>query len=110
MRHARLTRFVDRIVAISMVCLVLSILGVAAVAEAVRVRLSRAHGASLPASRSRLAALRALRLSKPRLGASDVARPVRVVPFTPRAVGVSLVDAALARECVELDGETGSFI
>ena len=110
MRHARLTRFVDRIMAISMVCLVCAVLIVAGVVEAARLRLSRAYGATLPASRSRLAALRALRVPKSRLDASDMARPIRVVPFTPRAVGVSSLDAALARECVELDGETGSFI
>ena len=110
MRHARLTRFVDRIVAISMVCLVLSILCVAAVAEAVRVRLSRASRTTAPATGSRLVALRSLRLSKPRLESGNMASPVRVVPFKARAVGVSPINAALARECVELDGETGSFI
>ena len=53
MRHARLTRFVDRIVAISMVCLVCSILCVAAVVEAARLRLSRAPAGNRDAERSK---------------------------------------------------------
>ena len=115
MRHARLTRFVDRIVAVSLVCLVLSILCVAAVAEAVRVRLSRASRAASPATGSSVATLRFLRVSKSWVDPGNVAGAVRVVPFTPRDVGVATVGdqssaLALSRECVELDGETGSFI
>ena len=114
MRHARLTRFVDRIVAISMVCLVCAILCVAGVVEAARVRLSRASRASAPATRSPLATLRSLRLRKPRLEPRNMARPLRVVPFTPRAVGVAPVGhqssaLSLSRECVE-ESEVGSFI
>lgn len=108
MRHARLTRFVDRLTALSILCLVLSILGVAHVVKAVRVRLSRASRATAPATGSPLAHLRLVPLRKPRLDVADVARAVSVDALTSRSVG-SPARTDPPRECVE-DSEYGTFI
>ena len=84
-------------------------IGLSRIVAEIRLWLSRSSRAALPASRSRVAQLPSLRVRESRVASGNVARPLRVVPFTPRAVGVSSLDAALARECVE-ESEVGSFI
>ena len=106
MRHARLTRFVDRIVAVSMVCLVCSILIVAGAVEAIRLRLSRAHGVALPASRSRVAAVRGVPPRDARMDATDVECAARVEAFAARAVGV----AGVGTSASSVEPESGLFI
>lgn len=109
MRHGRITQSVDRALALAIIGVVCGVLLVARLAEAVtaaRVRLSRAHGATLPATGSRVATLRGLQPRDARMDVADMERAARVEAFAAGTVGVARVGSATA----SVEPESGLFI